>query len=201
MGLPKFGSRPASERGSNNDCRNSGRGRWRSRWRRFHPYLALGHNVAKVDPDAKSDAALLGHRRIAISHPALNLGRASHRIDNAGEFRQQVIACGLDDRCLRTAGIGASSSLPCVRAEVPSPNPQRPFALSSGNRSRLRTSITSTMFVEFAGYAPASRLRGGWIGGEDREDGQRFGKVLEILGETLVSSEPGEDALARRALV
>src|SRR5690349_8971772 len=64
---------------------------------RFHPHLALGNNVAKVDPDAKSDAALLGHRRIAISHPALNLGRASHCIDNAGEFRQQAIACGLDD--------------------------------------------------------------------------------------------------------
>jgi hypothetical protein len=97
MGPPKFGSRPASERGSNNDCRNSGRGLWRSPRRRVHPHLPLGHNVAKVDPDAKSDAALLRHRRIAISHPALNLGRASHRNDNAGEFRQQAIACGFDD--------------------------------------------------------------------------------------------------------
>jgi hypothetical protein len=48
--------------------------------------------------------------------------------------------------------------------------------------------------VKFTTYALASRLRASWMG-EGNEVGQGFGKVLEVLGETPVSSEPGEGTL------
>ena len=38
-----------------------------------------------------------GASGIAVDHPALNLGGAAHRVDDAGEFRQHAVAGGLDD--------------------------------------------------------------------------------------------------------
>ena len=49
--------------------------------------LTLGDDVAKVDPYAKPDAALLGYLLIAVKHCALDLGGAAHRVDDTGEFR------------------------------------------------------------------------------------------------------------------
>jgi hypothetical protein len=82
-----------------------------------------------------------------------------------------------------------------VFREGPLTEPTAAARVGSGNRSRFRTSSAEPVFVEFMTYALASRQRGQLDGGEGNEGGQGFGKVLEVLGETPVSSEPGEGAL------
>ena len=59
--------------------------------------VALGDDVAKVDPHAKPDATPVRNLGIAIDHSALDLGHTAHRVDDAGEFRQHPVAGGLDD--------------------------------------------------------------------------------------------------------
>src|SRR5438270_13272470 len=59
--------------------------------------LAVGDDVAEIDPDAKAKAPLLGEIQIAVGHRALNFGGAAHRVDHAGEFRQHPVTGGLDD--------------------------------------------------------------------------------------------------------
>ena len=66
---------------------------------------AIGDHVAEIDPDAKSQAALLGEIQIAVGHRALNLAGAAHRIDYAGEFRQHAVAGGLDDPAMMLADL------------------------------------------------------------------------------------------------
>src|SRR6266699_2301032 len=61
---------------------------------------ALGDNIAEIDADAKPDLPLVGHLRLAVDHPALHLGGAPHRVDDAGKFREQAVAGGLDDAAL-----------------------------------------------------------------------------------------------------
>ena len=45
-----------------------------------------------MDADAKPDAPLVRHPRLAVDHPALDLGGTAHRIDDAGKFRQNTVA-------------------------------------------------------------------------------------------------------------
>src|SRR4029077_10230976 len=59
--------------------------------------LLIDHDVAEVDADAEFDASLLRHAGVALSHLALHLDRATHRIDHAGEFNKQTIARRLHD--------------------------------------------------------------------------------------------------------
>jgi hypothetical protein len=59
--------------------------------------VGVRDHVADIDPDAKAQAALLGHIQIAVGHRALNFGRTTHRVDDAGEFRQHAVTGGLDD--------------------------------------------------------------------------------------------------------
>src|SRR5690242_15058211 len=54
--------------------------------------MLLDDHIPKVDSDMKSDAILLGHRRLAAKHAALDLDRATHRIEDALELRQQPVA-------------------------------------------------------------------------------------------------------------
>jgi len=61
------------------------------------------------------------------------------------------------------SAFGASPSLPCVPAKVPSQNPQRPLALGNRNRSRRGRATSQPVFVEFATYALVSGLRGSWM--------------------------------------
>ncbi len=69
--------------------------------RNVHPIaedvLPLGNHVAEVHPNAESDALVFGRFGIALSHPALDLDRAAHGIDNARELRQQAVAGILHD--------------------------------------------------------------------------------------------------------
>jgi hypothetical protein len=57
----------------------------------------LGDHVAEVDPDAKPDPPLLGRLGLAVSHPALQLHGAAHRINHALELRQEPVAGVLYD--------------------------------------------------------------------------------------------------------
>ena len=58
---------------------------------------AVGDHVAEIDPDAKGNAFVLGHLRVAVRHRPLDLGGAAHRIDDARKFHQHPVAGGLDD--------------------------------------------------------------------------------------------------------
>src|ERR1700733_3653561 len=59
--------------------------------------VVVDDDVADVNADAKFDPPLLRRGGILLRQPALNLHRAAHRIDGAGEFDQHAVACGLDD--------------------------------------------------------------------------------------------------------
>src|SRR5207249_3239801 len=67
--------------------------------------VALGDDIAKVDADAELDAAVGIKPGIAVDHPALDLGGAAHRVDDAGEFGEEPIAGGLDDAPLMLADL------------------------------------------------------------------------------------------------
>ena len=66
----------------------------------------LGDHVAEIDADAIADAPVVVEIPLAVEHAALHLGGAAHRIDDAGEFRQQPVAGGLDDAALMFADFG-----------------------------------------------------------------------------------------------
>ena len=46
----------------------------------------LDDDVTDIDAHAKFDAALYRHRGVSFDHPALQLDRTTHRIDDAGNF-------------------------------------------------------------------------------------------------------------------
>src|SRR6516164_8441531 len=48
--------------------------------------------VAEVDANAEPDPPLLGHLRLAVDHPALDLGRTAHCVDDTAKFGEQAVA-------------------------------------------------------------------------------------------------------------
>ena len=88
----------------------------------------IDDDVAEIDPDAEVDAAL--GRLGALGHRRLPLGRAAHRIDDAGELDQQPVAGGLDDAAvvrgdLGIDQLGAQSLEPRQRAFLVRPHQAR----------------------------------------------------------------------------
>ena len=59
--------------------------------------VVLDDDVAEIDADAELHPARRRDVGIAPRHPALDLGSAQHRIDDAVEFDQHAVARGLDD--------------------------------------------------------------------------------------------------------
>src|SRR5271154_2296631 len=59
--------------------------------------VVVGDDVAEIDADPKPDAAIVGSLWLAVEHPALYLGGATHRVDDAGEFREHAVAGVFDD--------------------------------------------------------------------------------------------------------
>src|SRR5439155_10578038 len=57
----------------------------------------LDDDVALVDADAELDAVGGRDAGVPVAHRLLHLDRATHRIDDAGEFDQHAVAGGLDD--------------------------------------------------------------------------------------------------------
>jgi hypothetical protein len=53
--------------------------------------VLLDDDVAEIDPDAQPDPAILGHLGLAVDHHPLPFGGAAHRVDDAGEFREQAV--------------------------------------------------------------------------------------------------------------
>jgi hypothetical protein len=85
----------------------------------------------------------------------------------------------------RRTVIGATSSLPVALAKVRSQSDLPTFAIA-----RCRPAVCGVHDLY-----PDKPPEGELDGGEGNEGGQGFGKVLEVLGETPVSAEPGEGAL------
>ena len=57
--------------------------------------IALDHHVAEVDADAKLHPALLRQLSVLGLERGLNIHRAIHRLDHAGELGQNAIASGV----------------------------------------------------------------------------------------------------------
>src|SRR5262245_55527872 len=59
--------------------------------------VALDDDVAEVDANAESNAAIFWNVDGLGDHRCLHLDRAAHGIDHARELQQQAVAGGLDD--------------------------------------------------------------------------------------------------------
>ena len=68
--------------------------------------------VAKIDPDAEDDPPILIDLRIALDHCPLHFGRAAHRVNDAGEFRQQPIAGCFDNSAVMLVDLGIDEVAP-----------------------------------------------------------------------------------------
>ena len=56
---------------------------------------------------------LLGrHIGISLGHFALYFNGATHRIDDAGEFEEQAVACGFDDATAMLLNLGVGQLAP-----------------------------------------------------------------------------------------
>ena len=62
--------------------------------------VVLDDHVAEIDADAELDPPRRRDVGVASRHPALDLGRAQHRIGDAVELDQHAVAGGLDDAAL-----------------------------------------------------------------------------------------------------
>jgi len=54
-------------------------------------------NVAQINPHAEFETAIWRHIGISLGHFTLYFNRATHRIDDAGEFEEQAVAGGFDN--------------------------------------------------------------------------------------------------------
>ena len=59
--------------------------------------VALLHDVAQMDADAKLDAAFGRQAGVALDHAVLHLDRAAHGVDHAAELDAAAVAGALDD--------------------------------------------------------------------------------------------------------
>ena len=66
----------------------------------------LHDHVAEIDSDAEFDPLLAGNIGVAIDHPVLDLDRAAHRFDRAGELDQHAVARRLHDAALVLGDLG-----------------------------------------------------------------------------------------------
>jgi hypothetical protein len=59
--------------------------------------VALDNHIAEIDADAQFDTVIASDGNVPPGHCLLDLDRAAHPIDYAGELHQHSIAGGLDD--------------------------------------------------------------------------------------------------------
>jgi len=59
--------------------------------------VAVDHDVAEIDANAKRDLAVRRDAGIAITHAFLHACRAAHGIDHAAEFDEKTVSHRLDD--------------------------------------------------------------------------------------------------------
>ena len=72
--------------------------------------VVIDDDVADMDADAEFDPLRLGDVDIAHGHAALDLDRATDRIDGAAEFDQHAVAGGLDDAAAIFGDFGIDES-------------------------------------------------------------------------------------------
>jgi len=76
----------------------------------------------RLNPDAEPDSALFGYLRLAIIHPALDLDRAAHGVDDTRKFRSKPSPVFFTVRPRCSVIFGSTSCPKCAlrRACVPS---------------------------------------------------------------------------------
>jgi hypothetical protein len=74
-------------------------------------------DVADVNPDPKFDPSILSHARIALDQAALDLDRATNRIDDAPELDNAPVTGALDD----AAVVGRDGGVDQIAPEAPEP--------------------------------------------------------------------------------
>jgi len=62
--------------------------------------VLLNNHVADVDANAKPDALLVRQASLAVDHPTLDLGGATHSVHHTGELCQETVAGVLDGTAL-----------------------------------------------------------------------------------------------------
>ncbi len=72
--------------------------------------LTPSPKMSSVNADTKFDPVVLRHVGILCSHVALNLDRASCRVDRTGELDQYAVARGLDDTAAMLDDLGIEKS-------------------------------------------------------------------------------------------
>ena len=59
--------------------------------------IALLHDIAEMDADAKLDAPIGWQPGIALDHAVLHFDSTAYRLDNAAKFDERAVARTLDD--------------------------------------------------------------------------------------------------------
>jgi hypothetical protein len=62
--------------------------------------VAINDDVTDVDADPEDDLLFLGNSHIASDHAALNVYRATYRIDHARKLHQHPVAGGFDNAAM-----------------------------------------------------------------------------------------------------
>src|SRR5215472_251164 len=63
-------------------------------------------DVAQINPHAEFETAIWRHIGISLGHFVLDFNRAPHRVDDAGKFEEQTVACGFDDATVMLLDLG-----------------------------------------------------------------------------------------------
>ena len=85
-------------------------------WRPCASLVGCASRDTPTDAYPKDDLPVHVDARVERQHGALDRHRAAHGIDDAGEFHQQTVACGLDDPAVM-AGDGAIDTLAPMRLQ------------------------------------------------------------------------------------
>ena len=112
--------------------------------------IPIDDDVAEVYSDPQLEPLFFGKIGVAIRHRSLNVGRALHRVDDAGELDQHPIAHQLDDASMMLRDRGVDDFF-AVRLEP-------------GERSRLvgahETAVADDVGAENSGESAFLALRG-----------------------------------------
>ncbi len=79
--------------------------------------VRLLDDVTEMNADAKIDAFVRGHARVALDHGVLHFDCAAHRVDHAAELDDAPVAGALDD----TSVVNGDSRIDQVATQRPEP--------------------------------------------------------------------------------
>src|SRR6185437_1682904 len=73
--------------------------------------ITVEDNVAHIDADTEFDPQVSRHEDVAFGHAALDINRATDRINHAHELHEYTVACRLDDPAAMFSDLGVDEFL------------------------------------------------------------------------------------------